>query len=413
MRVKKTTAKFPTESPKCSPTNGMSKRIAPPPTRTSRSAAVLLAQMPFPGLCLLAAFCLSACAHNTPDAGVERTAPARAAPAGATQDPAAPPEQTPVASSPRWPARPVKGADTSTDITQEDLRHFAQNWGGHAIRVLHLGMLADRPPYAADEAALEAMYKTAALALDQGLAVVFAPGVAMDNGDAFFGSRAYQKSFVELWKRIATHFKDETRTVAFDLMNEPHDRRARKRWSGYAQELTRAIRAIDSEHTLMVEPPEWGWPAGFKYLKPTGDENTVYSFHTYAPNEFTTQKTPKGFLTATEEQWEARVYPGSVMEGELWNKETMAEKLSPAFEFARKNRVPLWCGEFGTARWARGALEWMRDMISILDAHGVGWAYYAYREWQVMDMEMSNTIKNQPTERADTEFVDLLKDAYR
>jgi hypothetical protein len=196
-------------------------------------------------------------------------------------------------------------------------------------------------------------------------------------------------------------------------MNEPHDRLARTQWSAYAKELTREIRAINPDRTLFVEPPEWGWPAGFEYLTPTGDDNTVYTFHTYAPNEFTTQKTSQGFLTASERQWEERVYPGSQLENETWNRETMLKKLSPAFEFSEKNQVRLWCGEFGTARWANGALNWMSDMISLLDAHRVGWAYYAYREWQVMDLEMSGEVKNKATRRSDTDFVRLLKAAYR
>ena len=100
------------------------------------------------------------------------------------------------------------------------------------------------------------------------------------------------------------------------------------------------------------------------------------------------------------------------MEGELWNKQTMEKKLEPAFAFARKNQVTIWCGEFGTARWARGALSWMRDMIDIFDNHGIGWAYYSYREWQVMDLEMETKIKNQATPRYETDFVQLLKKSY-
>ena len=93
-------------------------------------------------------------------------------------------------------------------------------------------------------------------------------------------------------------------------MNEPHDTLAKTQWSSYARELTRAIRQIDPRHTIMVEPPEWGWPPGFEFLEPTGDANTIYSFHSYAPNEFTVQKTSGGFLTATDEEWKKPGLPG-------------------------------------------------------------------------------------------------------
>lgn len=90
----------------------------------------------------------------------------------------------------------------------------------------------------------------------------------------------------------------------------------------------------------------------------------------------------------------------------------MEGKLAPAFDFARKNHVTIWCGEFGTARWVRGATEWLRDMIEIFEAHGIGWAYYSYREWPVMDLEMSPDVGNKVTPRSDTEFVRILKRYY-
>ena len=51
-------------------------------------------------------------------------------------------------------------------------------------------------------------------------------------------------------------------------------------------------------------------------------------------------------------------------------------------------------------------------MIDLFELHRIGWAYYSYREWQVMDIEMSPVIKNKKTDRVDTKFVKLLQNAY-
>ncbi len=311
-----------------------------------------------------------------------------------------------------WPKEALRGANVSTSASVEDLHHFAKNWGGKVVRVLHLSPLSNEPPYLINEKVLADMYRTSSRALDEGLAVVFAPGVAMEDNDLFFSKKEYQAAFVEFWKEVALHFKNEKRIIAYDLMNEPHDKLAREQWSDYARELTKAIRSIDDRHSIIVEAPEWSWPSGFAFLKPTGDSNTIYSFHTYAPNEFTVQKSDKGFLTATEEEWKKRIYPGSVLEGELWNKATMEKKLAPVFEFANKNNVTIWCGEFGTTRWSKGAATWLQDMIDIFEAHKIGWAYYSYREWHAMDLEMRPDAKNIKTERKDNEFVQLLKKSY-
>ena len=314
--------------------------------------------------------------------------------------------------NPIWPNIALQGANVSTSASAEDLHHFAKVWGGKVVRVLHLNPLSNKPPYAILEDALKDMYRTTDLALKEGLAVVFAPGVAMEDNDTFFSSSLYQSAFIAFWKRVAEHYQNEKGIIAYDLMNEPHDKIAQAKWSEYAATLTQEIRKIDPIHTIMIEPQEWGWPAGFQYLKPILAKNIVYSFHTYAPNEFTVQKSKGGFLTATEEEWKTRIYPGSKIENEIWDAKTMAKKMEPAFEFAKKNKVTLWCGEFGTARWAKGAETWLKDMIQIFEAHHIGWSYYSYREWQVMDLEMNPEIKNQKTPRSDTAFVRILKKAY-
>jgi hypothetical protein len=312
-----------------------------------------------------------------------------------------------------WPEQILRGANVSTEATEADLEYFKKDWNGNVVRVLHLTPLADRAPYEVREEALASMYRTTERALAQHLAVVFAPAVAMENNDQFFSNRAQQLAYLEFWKRVTRHFKGVPGAISFDLMNEPHDELAKTHWNQYAKELTTEIRKLDPARTLIVEAPEWAWPDGFAFLEPTGDANTIYSFHSYAPNEFTVQKTKKGFLTATEGEWKKRIYPGSTFEGEFWNHQTMLRKLQPVFDFEKKNHVKIWCGEFGVARWARGSVQWLHDMIQIFEEHQIGWAYYSYREWQVMDLEMDPSVKNEKTSRSLTPLVQEFKGALQ
>jgi hypothetical protein len=71
--------------------------------------------------------------------------------------------------------------------------------------------------------------------------------------------------------------------------------------------------------------------------------------------------------------------------------------------------VRIWCGEFGVARWALGAEQWMKDWIDLLEAENIGWSYYSYREWHHMDLEMDPEERVNPTGRSETDLVKLTK----
>ena len=44
-------------------------------------------------------------------------------------------------------------------------------------------------------------------------------------------------------------------------------------------------------------------------------------------------------------------------------------------------------GEFAAARWAPGSLRYMRDVIEVCEGWGWDWAYHAFREANVWDVE--------------------------
>lgn len=329
-------------------------------------------------------------------------------------------EPSPVApnlsAQPGWPSTPLRGTNVVPGIKEEDLFFLAKNWRANAVRILHLNVLNPAPPHQPKESSLASIIRATEQALKQGLYVVIAPGASMDDHNAFFSSREYRQGLKAFWIQLTIHFKG-IHSIAFDLMNEPHDSRAAREWWGYAKELTAAIRQIDLQRVIMVEPPDWGWPDGFKNFKPTGDANTVYSFHFYGPMDFTHQRGYNlagkftGHLKASENQWKSRKYPGPI-QGENWNKEKLRQAIAPAIEFRDKYRVPVWCGEFGAVRWANGAQEWFRDLIDVFESNKIGWAYYSFREWHAMDIEMDANIKNRPTPRAETSLVRLITSAF-
>ncbi|MBN2288558.1 MAG: cellulase family glycosylhydrolase [Candidatus Glassbacteria bacterium] len=310
------------------------------------------------------------------------------------------------AGSTGWPQQIQRGVNVSTDITAQDLAHLADDWKANSVRILVNNITAESPPYQVSARKKKEVFDCIDLCLGQGFYTVFSPSASFRNNDRFFGSEAWKAAYLEFWQEVATRYAGSG-GIAYDLMNEPHDNLADLHWSQYAGELTAAIRAIDSVHTIVVEPPGWGWPAGFDHLVPTGDRNTVYSFHFYGPMDYTHQRN-RGHMRTTEEQCRQRAYPGDI-EGEYWDKEKIRSSIQQAFEFRDSHKVRIWCGEFGVARWAVGAKLWLGDLIDILEEEKVGWSYYAYREWHHMDLEMDPAERVEKTERTETELVKLFK----
>ena len=105
------------------------------------------------------------------------------------------------------------------------------------------------------------------------------------QGAAFFYGKAKQKNqkeYIELWKKIAEHYKGNPVVAGYDLLNEPYcdlpENTGRTCWDIYDRAY-KAIRKIDTEHIIIMEakwdpinlpnPNEYGWT------------NVVYEYHQY------------------------------------------------------------------------------------------------------------------------------------
>lgn len=313
------------------------------------------------------------------------------------------------AGGPAWPENRLRGANIATSIKQGDIDHYVNDWGGNSVRIL-FNNLVPPPPSKPDAVKVAAVYRTIDMCLDAGLFTVLSFSPSFEDNDAFFNNETYMDAYVNFWRDLAGHYANDKRGVAWDLMNEPHGNLANTKWLPYAKRLVSEIREIDTLHTIVIEPPGWGWPYGFEYMQPIDDDNLVYSFHFYGPMDYTHQRN-NGMLGATEQQWLDLPYPGNI-EGEYWNKATIRRKIQPAFDWAKKYDVKMWCGEFGCTRWAIGASDWIHDIVSILEEEKIGWSWYAYREWYPMDIEMNPDARMEKTERSETELVKYFKQLF-
>ena len=89
---------------------------------------------------------------------------------------------------------------------------------------------------------------------------------------------AAQQKFIDIWTALAARYRSRTIVAGYDLYNEPGPPQA-SQWWDLAGRAIAAIRAVDPDHILVIEPPLTD-PATFQVV---ADPNVLYSPHDYEP----------------------------------------------------------------------------------------------------------------------------------
>ncbi|KAL7720639.1 Cellulase family glycosylhydrolase [Entamoeba marina] len=105
-----------------------------------------------------------------------------------------------------------------------------------------------------------------------------------------------------LWKEIARRYVNESIVVGYGLLNEPYvtndSTPALQQWEDLMNGIADAIREVDDNHVLFVEPiigykidgvTQSTALTDYRNLKLINDDNTCYEFHMYTPGYFTHQ----------------------------------------------------------------------------------------------------------------------------
>jgi len=198
-----------------------------------------------------------------------------------------------------------------------------------------------------------------------------------------FKEARFQDSFVDVWKKIATHYRGNKQVWGYDLVNEPVEGMLGEgvmSWHELATKTAREVRKIDPDHAIVIEPAPWGSPSALEFFEPIDVERVVYSVHMYQPHQFTHQGVYDAPVGVT--------YPGEI-DGRYWDKEALRKALKPALDYQRDYGVHMYIGEFSAIRWAPGtsAHDYLRDVIDIMEEYDWDWAYHAFREWDGWSVE--------------------------
>ena len=134
------------------------------------------------------------------------------------------------------------------------------------------------------------------------------------------------------------------------------------------------IREVDPQTPILVGGMGFSAIRWLPYLEPVDDPYIVYVAHQYEPFDEYTHQPPNG----------RNSYPGNFdldYDGrdDEFNREWLAELLSPLDRYAATNSAPIAVDEFAVNRWVPGAALYMDDLMDLLEQRGFNHSLW---EWQ-------------------------------
>jgi endoglucanase len=202
----------------------------------------------------------------------------------------------------------------------------------------------------------------------------------------------------KVWAQMATHFKDRSNYILYEVLNEPHGIAAAT-WGQIQQTAIDAIRTVDTKHTIVVGGVNFNNYNDLSTLPVYTDKNLLYTFHFYDPFVFTHQgaswNTPSMEpLSGVPFPYNASKMPacptslkGSWVESSLNNYAadgTVAKVKSLidiAANFKTTRNVNVFCGEFGVYipnSSNDDRTYWYEVVRKYLEEKGIPWTIWDY-----------------------------------
>ncbi|MEX2234472.1 MAG: cellulase family glycosylhydrolase [Cyclobacteriaceae bacterium] len=209
---------------------------------------------------------------------------------------------------------------------------------------------------------------------------------------------AVEAILVKVWTHMASHYRDRSEYVYYEVLNEPHGIDDAV-WSDIQQNVIDAIRTEDTQHFIVVGPANWNSYNNLKNLPVYTDPKLIYTFHFYDPFVFTHQGAswtdpsmvplagvPFPFASAGMPATPNSLR-GTWIEGALnsyandGTSSKVRQLIDVAVAFKNQRGVPLFCGEFGVYipnSPDDDRVAWYELVRSYLNEQGIPWTIWDY-----------------------------------
>lgn len=283
-----------------------------------------------------------------------------------------------------------------TKYTKQDFENI-QSLGCDVIRLpINLHFMTDGAPnYTLDPLFLSFLDQAVDWAEELGVYLIldnhtFDPAAATDP--------AIGDVLVKVWEQMATHFKDRSDLLMYEVLNEPHGI-SDQLWNTIQQEVVDVIRAVDEKHTIVVGPASWNSYTNLSLMPVYEDENLLYTFHFYDPFIFTHQgaswvspsMVPLANVPFPYNADHMPTFPPSLNGSWIhWNFinynidgtiNKIKELIDIAVDFQQSRNVPIYCGEFGVYipnSKQPDRVFWYDQVRQYLEEKNIAWTIWDY-----------------------------------
>jgi len=303
--------------------------------------------------------------------------------------------------------------------TLSDLQSLSAQ-GANLVNISHPGLFTETPPYELDTSIQSNLDQLLDWALEADLFVVIAfrtgPGrseftfLLEDLGDWFdstylndsvWEDAEAQAGWAAMWRYTAERYHGHPALAGYDLMVEPNVNEVlfdewdqdiyeelvagtTADWNGFYPQIAAAIREVDPDTPILVEPSGYGAVDWLPLLEPVPVERLVIAAHQYAPYIYTNQSPYDSTLA----------YPGFFDtdwddETDSFDSDWFDTMLLPMDSFKEEYGLPMAVNEYGAQRWTPGAAQFLDAEISEFEERGLNHAVWL---WEVSYEEYAREV---------------------
>ncbi len=210
-----------------------------------------------------------------------------------------------------------------------------------------------------------------------------------NTDEQFFGNTSLKNSYILRFSELVARYKMSKVVACFSLCNEPNVSGTLGEWCMFAQQISSAVRRIDTNH-IIVMPSGVGSQDIFRLTELLPYRKVAYEYHSYLPFEFTHQGINAADNIRTE-------YPNTTLSpyynaGYLgvYGKPELSATLTDQRGFSAKYNVPIIIGEFGCVDYSPNysICRYIKDAVDLFEAEGWSWCDEAYRAYEPWDAEI-------------------------
>jgi endoglucanase len=191
------------------------------------------------------------------------------------------------------------------------------------------------------------------------------------------------------WRQVAPRYANAPRSVAFELLNEPHAKLDAANWNAFFADLLSIVRQSNPTRIVVVGPTSWNSFKELPSLKLPDDPNLLVTYHYYEPFHFTHQGA----------SWAGEV---KNLHGITWGTPQDRAAIKADFDqvasWSKQNNRPILLGEFGAYDKSGTPIamraDWTATVRGEAERHGFGWAYWQFDgDFIVWDMEHQRWVE--------------------